>query len=238
MNEETFFRGDRDGTSREGATALRREIMALAAQRMSGPIVTAWCGGTSPDKLCRAFVDEFAALPQAIQQRVHFCLVDERRVPEGDPQSNFTALSTLLMRPLLERGVVTSAQFHPFPVTLPPDEASDHYSDTVEALGGFDIVILGVGPDAHIAALFPQHPLLLERELRYRYLADRPKPPSEGFTASPTLIASSKMALLLFFGPEKAEALRSYRENAAVAQAPVNISKRIAKRMVLTDIAE
>ena len=238
MVEETFYRGDRDATSREGAATLRREIAALASVRTAGPIVIAWCGGTSPDRLCRAFTDEFCALPDEVRQRVHFVLIDERRVPLDDPQSNYAGLSQWLFQPLLARAALTPSQVHPFPVSLTPHEAAEHYSDEIEALGGIDIVILGVGPDAHIAALFPHHELLSENELRFCYVADRPKPPREGFTASPALVSSSSVAFLLFYGEEKRDALRRFRECAPIEDAPVNLARRVRTRFVLTDLAE
>lgn len=71
----------------------------------------------------------------------------------------------------------------------------------------FDGMLLGMGPDGHIASLFPGHPLLNVTEKWVTFVKDSPKPPPERITFTLPVINSSAYVAMVVAGAGKAEAV-------------------------------
>ena len=121
----------------------------LAAQaRAGGSIVLT--GGATPGPAYR-----FAAAAQPDWSRVTLWWGDERCVPPDDEQSNYRLAKENLLD-LLERA---PHAVHRIRGELQPADAAgelDHALDGTE----LDFLLLGLGPDGHIASLFPGSPQL------------------------------------------------------------------------------
>ncbi len=75
--------------------------------------------------------------------------------------------------------------------------------------GGLDVALLGMGPDGHIASLFPGHPLLgLPPDRVVASLSDSPKAPSARMTLTLGLLERTGASILLAVGQAKEQALR------------------------------
>jgi 6-phosphogluconolactonase len=127
---------------------------------------------------------------------------DERCVPPGDHRSNFAMARRLLLDEVGPHTV------HRMRGEDPPEEAAALYGLDVEPVvagEGFGLVLLGMGADAHIGALFPRSPAL--EATTFCAAVDRPDG-LQGLTLTPTAFTSSREVLLIVTGAVKAETVR------------------------------
>jgi 6-phosphogluconolactonase len=103
---------------------------------------------------------ERAAAQRPDWSGVHVWFTDERCVPPDHEHSNFRMVSAAL----LDR--VRGAEVHRMRGELGPDDGAAEYERQLRESGpdAFDLMLLGLGPDAHIASLFPSDDALGERE--------------------------------------------------------------------------
>ena len=102
------------------------------------------------------------------------------------------------------------------------DQAAAAYADELRAHGGsaFDVMMLGMGPDGHIASLFPGHPAL-DAEGVAVAVRESPKPPPERVSLTFGALNRSRQVWFLVNGEGKAEAVaRALAEDGSVAQTP------------------
>ena len=188
----------------EDPTAVARAAADEFVRRR--PRTIALAGGSTPKALYALLAG--AALPWS---EMHFFWSDERLVPPGDPESNYR----MAHEALLSRVPVPAANVHRVRTELPDDEAARAYElDIRDHLGPqtrFDLILLGLGPDAHTASLFPGSPALRERA---RLIAPvvASKPPPRRVTFTPPLLNAAASILFLACGAEKSEALKGVLE--------------------------
>ena len=131
-------------------SAARRVAERLAEQARAGGHV-ALTGGSTP-----RIAYELAAGLEPDWSRVRLWWGDERCVPPGDELSNFGMAKDAL----LDRLEGAPAEVHRMRGELGREEGAAGYARELESLESFDLVLLGLGPDGHIASLFPGFPTL------------------------------------------------------------------------------
>ncbi|HYP24678.1 MAG TPA: 6-phosphogluconolactonase [Actinomycetota bacterium] len=122
---------------------------------------------------------------------------DERCVPPDDAASNYGMAKRTLLDAVGPRAV------HRMRGEIDPQEAAALYDEAV--VDPFDVVILGLGDDAHVAGLFPGSPGLLEAASCV--VVDRPDG-MQGLSLTPPALLSGRGVVFLVSGPSKAEAVR------------------------------
>jgi 6-phosphogluconolactonase len=87
-------------------------------------------------------------------------------------------------------------------------EAATAYGDELRAHGGgrFDVVMLSLGPDGHVASLFPGFPQLDVHQAVAVAVTDSPKPPPERVSLSFDALNRTREVWFLVSGAGKAEA--------------------------------
>jgi 6-phosphogluconolactonase len=115
-------------------------------------------------------------------ERVHWFFGDERFVPHDHPDSNYR----MARETLFDAAPVPAANVHPMPTAGLPADAARAYENELQAFYGaptldprrplFDVVLLGLGEDGHIASLFPGTAALQERQ---RWVVDVLNPKGE-----------------------------------------------------------
>lgn len=160
---------------------------------------------------------------------VHLWWGDERFLPDRDQDRN----ETQACEALIDHIDIPSHQVHPIPASDGADgdaveHAATRYSRelSVAARGAgpvpsFDVCLLGVGPDAHVASLFPGLPQVHDDEAAVVGVYDAPKPPPRRVTLTLPSIRTSRRVWLIASGAGKAEAVRLGLAGGPVEEAPV-----------------
>ena len=129
---------------------------------ISEPIHIALSGGSTPTLLFEkmAAVDD----PDAFMN-THFYWVDERHVPEDDPESNYAVFRRLLV----DTGIVPAENVHPIKYHPNIRQMTANYEQELrkhvpfeDGYPLFDEIVLGVGEDGHTASIFPDRLDLFE----------------------------------------------------------------------------
>jgi 6-phosphogluconolactonase len=160
--------------------------------------------------------------------RVNIWWGDERYLPAGDPERN----DTQAMEALLAHVPLDPARVHPMPAADGPEgdrveDAARRYAGELAAAANlgedvprFDVVMLGVGPDAHVASLFPEHPALHDEEASVVAVHGSPKPPPTRISLTFRSLCTGRDVWFLVSGEDKARAVGLALSGAGVRQAP------------------
>ncbi|MDQ1077138.1 MULTISPECIES: 6-phosphogluconolactonase [Microbacterium] len=148
---------------------------------------------------------------------VHFWFGDERFVPRDSDDRN----EKQAREAFLDRLDIPAANIHAVASSdegLDLDAAAIAYADELAQFApsdrsetgpwpSFDICFLGVGPDAHIASLFPDRSEISVTDRATVPVRDSPKPPSDRVSLTRPVINSSKRVWMVIAGADKAAAL-------------------------------
>ncbi len=207
-----------DADALADAAAARIAELLQAGLRARGRAVAALSGGATPQ---RAYAKlSGAALDWS---RVALTLVEDRWAPPTDPRSN----QNLLDLTLFLSGAARQARFTPLWSPAPtPEEGLSASEGAVRRLARpFDLVVLGLGHDGHVAAFLPGADSLaaaLDPEGR-ALLAPIRAPGASGVRvtlALPALLQTRRI-LLLFSGPAKARTFARALEPGPVEEMPM-----------------
>lgn len=163
--------------------------------------------------------------------RVHLWWGDERFLPAGDPDRNETQARDALITPL---GVKLPApNVHPIPpfsatagVEKPADAARRYAAELASfSVAGadtprFDVLLLGMGPDGHVASLFPGSAALVAAETPTVPVENSPKPPPERVSLTFPAIGAANEVWVVATGGEKAPAVAAAITGAPVVNTP------------------
>jgi len=162
----------------------------LAEQaRAGGSIVLT--GGSTPK-----VAYEIAAELEPDWSRVDVWWGDERCVPPNDELSNYG----MAKQALLDRLAVAPRSVHRM-------ESVEQYARALEGVGTFDLVLLGLGPDGHIASLFPNFPTL---DVTDRDVVGTPaghEPYVDRISLTLPRLRNAREVLFLVTGADKADAV-------------------------------
>lgn len=145
---------------------------------------------------------------------------DERFVPADSPERNAGQARAAFL------DEVGATRIHEIPaadqVTDAAAAASAYHDLLRERPSGlFDVLMLGVGPDGHIASLFPGHPALEVTDVLATAVADAPKPPPERVSLTFAALNRARSVWFLAAGEEKADAVaRALAAEGSVHQTP------------------
>ncbi|MEO5974665.1 MAG: 6-phosphogluconolactonase [Ilumatobacteraceae bacterium] len=131
---------------------------------------------------------------------VHLYMADERCIQRSNRDRNDAMVSEVLIRP----AQIKPEHFNQIPAELGPLEGAESYSRTISAIKQFDIALLGVGADGHIASLFPNHPSVESCE-RVVAVENSPKFPPNRVSLGLTMLRGATHRIVVVAGVEKSD---------------------------------
>ncbi|GGC88545.1 6-phosphogluconolactonase [Tersicoccus solisilvae] len=211
------------------AERLVAEIVAAQAARGSATVVLT--GGGMGVRTLAAVADlDTSAVDWS---RVDVWWGDERFVPADDDERNDGQARAAL----LDQLDLDPARVHPVPAADAvgsAEEAAERYAAELAAVSAaagnrpadgtavpaFDVLMLGVGPDAHVASLFPELDAVAEQRATVVAVHDAPKPPPHRVTLTLPAINAARQVWLVVAGADKAGAVALAAHGAAAQQVP------------------
>ncbi|MGQ4560375.1 6-phosphogluconolactonase [Dermabacteraceae bacterium P7054] len=204
---------DADELAAQSAKNIVDRLAAAISERGVGHLVLT--GGSVGTKVALALPEAARAAGLPLE-KLHLWWGDERFVKHSSEDRNDRAVSGLL-----DAEGLRPEHIHRMPASgsgMSPADAAAWYAQQLALWGGdaqfhtrgmpfFDVVLLGVGPDAHVASLFPKHEAQSECSHPVIPVHDSPKPPPTRVSLSYSVLNSSRSVMLLVAGAEKAEAV-------------------------------
>jgi 6-phosphogluconolactonase len=203
-----------DSTVLAQAVAARLIVRLIDAQAERGAASLVLTGGRVASAVYRAVRDN-PARDAVDWSRVDLWWGDERFLPASDPDRNETQARAALLDALS----LDPARVHPMgasdgPDGADPELAAARYAAELSAAAGpgsatlplFDVVLLGVGEDGHVASVFPEHPAAYESR-PVSAVRGSPKPPPTRITLTLPTINTADDVWLIATGADKAGAV-------------------------------
>jgi 6-phosphogluconolactonase len=174
--------------------ALASDFQSAAAEAMAarGAFIVALAGGS----IAPLFFPSLALTP-IDWSRVDFFWADERAVPPDHPDSNFAEAERLWLKP----AGVPEARIHRIHGEDPDlRRAALAYAAELHRIAGappaLDFALLGVGPDGHVASLFPGHASLKEDQEAVLPIEDAPRPPARRITLTLPVLSGAALVVI------------------------------------------
>src|SRR5258707_14540337 len=189
---------------------------ARGAVREKGSFSVALAGGSTPKALYGLLAGNPLLQAKVPWSKIRFFFGDERHVPPDHPESNFR----MAKEAMFAKAPIDAKQVHRIKAEKRnAAEAAAQYEDDLRAsfglaadqLPGFDLVLLGMGPEGHTASLFPGTKALQEeRRLVVSNLVSQLY--TDRITLTPPVLNNAARVIFMVHGEEKAPALKAVLE--------------------------
>ena len=195
-------------------------------ENLNKPFHLLLTGGTDSIRMFQMLASN-PLLPAINWSNVHIWWADERFVAYNSSDRNARKARELLLSMLSDHKVLQESHIHEMPAdernaqevanasdaenNAILDAAARDYEEEIIGLLGkepvFDLAILGMGPDAHMASLFPGLPQIHNRDRIVLGVNHSPKQPPMRLTLSAPVLAHSRRTWFLTAGEQKGKAL-------------------------------
>jgi 6-phosphogluconolactonase len=221
---------DAQSVAERAAAHVERTLAEARAER--GVAHLGLSGGTTPGLT----YELLGADPEAMAE-THIWFADERCVAPENEESNYR----LARETLLDPAGIAPPRVHRMPGELGPSDGAESYElELLATLGEepalpvLDLIVLGIGPDGHIASLFPGARTLDAGEDAICHgVTDSPKPPPERVTLSLAMLHAARGCVLLATGASKADAVA-----ATLGEPSKHVPASLLRRERLTVIVD
>ncbi len=229
----TTITGSKQNCDQKVVEIIQKSILKILKKKKVA--VLGLCGGRSIQGIFRLLAQD-TRTQEAISipwPKVQLFWVDERLVPLDHPESNYRLAQELFIDELIKKERLPPQNIHPFDYRT----GIIPYQKTLADHGGkYDIILLGVGEDGHIAGLFPHH-AGLQKKNAFFTMNDAPKLPAQRMSMGVELLTKAQVAIALFYGQEKEGAWKAFRNPAwGVEDCPVKLILKVREGYVVTDL--
>lgn len=205
---------------KEALRAMTERMLLLMDEKNSSVFNLALSGGDTAKKMFTLWREEY--MDRIDWNKLRFFWVDERCVSPSDPESNYGNASRYLFEPLN----LPEENIHRIKGEDEPGVEAVRYSWEVkeflprfDQLPIFDCIILGVGPDSHIASIFPNTSKLLYDSKSYT-VSQHPVSGQYRITMTGPLILNNAPLLVPILGTGKYEIKKRLHEGYSAEDAP------------------
>jgi 6-phosphogluconolactonase len=228
---------DTETVAQRAAAHVARQLRHACEQR--GVAHLALSGGTTPGRT----YELLGAEPEDLSG-VEVWFADERCVAPDDAESNYLLAAQTLLVP----AGIAPERVHRMEGEAGPHEGARRYAEELvrhapradtspPAVPVLDLIVLGIGPDGHVASLFPGAPTLdAGEEAICLGVEDSPKPPPQRITLSLAVLRSARECLLLATGASKADAVSAMLGEPS-RHVPASLLRRGRLTMIVDDAA-
>jgi 6-phosphogluconolactonase len=225
---------DADAASQRAAAEIARRLQAALRER--GTAHLALSGGSTPARTYELLRDQIDSWKD-----IHVWFADERCVGPDDEESNYKLARETLIDGAAE---LDPAAVHRMQGELGPERGAEHYAQELlanaplqDALAVLDVIVLGIGPDGHIASLFPGASTLDADPAELCLgVHDSPKPPPERITLTLSVLRAAQRCVLLATGASKADAVNAMLKEPS-RHVPASMLRRGRLSVVVDDAA-
>ena len=213
-NREVLILGDANGIAQTAAAEFLQA--AREGVREKDCFRVALAGGSTPKALYKLLSNNPLLQAMVPWSKMQLIFGDERHVPPDDAQSNFR----MAAEAMLSKAPLNEKQVHRIKGEMAnAAEAAEEYEEELRESFGleagqlprFDLILLGMGPEGHMASLFPGTKALgEERRLVVRNWVG--KLYTDRITLTPPVLNNAARVMFLVHGAEKAPALKAVLE--------------------------
>lgn len=228
------------------ARSVASRFLSRLAKRGRAGLVThvTLTGGVMGTAVLRA-IAAHRKLPEVDWSLVHFWWSDERFVPRDSDERNEKLAHAILF----DQIDIPAENIHAIAASdagVDLDTAAIAYErelarfadeEAGTAWPTFQITFLGVGPDGHIASLFPDRPEIQVTDRAVVGVRDSPKPPPERITLTRPVLNSSARVWMVLAGTDKASALGLVLAGASYDSVPAAGAKGRKRTIIFVDEA-
>ncbi|MFC7879537.1 6-phosphogluconolactonase [Isoptericola sp. NPDC057391] len=238
------------------AAAARLLTRLLDVQSVRTPVHAVLTGGTVGIKTLEAV--SASPLRSAVDwSGVHLWWGDERFLPDGDPDRNETQARAALVDALVADSGLPADHVHAMPargavdagdIVETPEQSAAAYAAELAAFAApapgssepavpeFDVLLLGMGPDGHVASLFPGHDGLAARGATVG-VHGSPKPPPERVSLTFDALRRAREVWVVAAGAEKEAQAAAALAGGAVTDVPAAGARGTERTLWLLDAA-
>jgi 6-phosphogluconolactonase len=221
---------DAEAASKRAAIEIARRLQSAREER--GVAHLALSGGSTPSRTYELVAGQLESW-----KGIEIWFADERCVGPEDEESNYRLAKETLLSGAAR---LDERRVHRMQGELGPEQASELYALELRAIAEpaqlpvLDVIVLGIGPDGHVASLFPGAATLdAGDDALCLGVHDSPKPPPERVTLSLAVLNAARRCLLLATGASKADAV-----NAMLAEPSPHVPASLLRRERLSVIAD
>ena len=209
------------------AAARTAELLAQAVQaRGAGHL--ALTGGSAGVVLAEELPTalEQAGMDRTAREAIHVWFGDERFVPAGHPERNDLALDALVEAGVLEDNIHRVAGPERVEnLEAAAEELAEELTRFGPSQGRFDVIHLGLGPDAHVCSLFPGHSAAVSLGATAVAVRQSPKPPPERVSLTMGLVQRARTVMVVAGGQGKVQAVAAGLSAPNMLAAPASCAR-------------
>lgn len=225
---------DAEAASERAATEIARRLQSARSER--GAAHLALSGGGTP-----ARTYELLSCKLESWQGIEVWFADERCVEPTNEESNYRLAQKTLLDCAAE---LDATQVHRMEGERGPEQGAERYAAELrehapieDQLPVLDVIVLGIGPDAHVASLFPGAATLdADPSELCLGVHDSPKPPPQRITLTLEVLRAARRCVLLATGAGKADAVSAMLKEPS-PHVPASLLRRGRLSVVVDDAA-